>query len=436
MRILFVSNLYPPNVVGGYERLCFSVASAFAARGHAVSVLTSGHGGGRADFPGQSIRQDLTLLAGASIYLPYEGDAASRDAINRGNVAALRRTIDALSPELVFAWNLFFLDRSFLDALGTCGVPVAVMLTDNWLANMIRPELVAGFFRDHVFGSEPFPRPPPPAPALPPRGIARRLLDRLRPPPAPAAPAPTPAALPPVRFPMIAIYGSRFMRDFYREAGLAFEVDRVVHNGVHQEIASDAVFADRSATVAPGTLRLLFAGRLVDLKGADTAVAALAHLPPDIAGMEVRLTLLGDDQDAAYVASLREAIAASGASARITMAPTVAPDALFDLFQRHDVYLFPSLYEPFSLTLIHALACGIPTIASDAGGNPEIVVDGVSGLVVPKADAAALARAITRLAGDGALRARLAEGGWESARGFTFERMIAGMEDALAGSDA
>ena len=52
MRVLFVSNLYPPNVVGGYERLCFEVASAFASRGHEVHVLASGHGGGIAgDFP-------------------------------------------------------------------------------------------------------------------------------------------------------------------------------------------------------------------------------------------------------------------------------------------------------------------------------------------------------------------------------------------------
>ena len=66
MRVLFVSNLYPPNVVGGYERLCFEVASAFAARGHEVAVLTSGHGGGVAEYPGQTIRQALRLLAGAA----------------------------------------------------------------------------------------------------------------------------------------------------------------------------------------------------------------------------------------------------------------------------------------------------------------------------------------------------------------------------------
>ena len=80
MRVLFVSNLYPPNVVGGYERLCFEVASAFVERGHEVHVLASGHGGGTAEYPGQTIRRTLRLLAGESIYAPFPGGAAARSA--------------------------------------------------------------------------------------------------------------------------------------------------------------------------------------------------------------------------------------------------------------------------------------------------------------------------------------------------------------------
>ena len=64
------------------------------------------------------------------------------------------------------------------------------------------------------------------------------------------------------------------------------------------------------------------------------------------------------------------------------------PDSLPELFEEHDIYVFPSLYEPFSLTLIHALACGIPTAASRVGGNVEIVRDGVSGVLFKKGDPA------------------------------------------------
>jgi glycogen synthase len=102
------------------------------------------------------------------------------------------------------------------------------------------------------------------------------------------------------------------------------------------------------------------------------------------------------------------------------------------LFNGHDIYLFPSLYEPFSLTLIHALSFGIPTIASDIGGNVEIVRDRESGLLFKKGDSADLAAVVRFLATDGALRARLADGGRCSAARFTFEQMIAAMEDFLA----
>lgn len=420
MRVLFVSNLYPPNVVGGYERLCFDIASAFAARGHEVSVLASGHGGGAAEYPGQTIHRTLQLLAGASIYDPFPGGSEARDAVNRANLAALRAAVAEARPDVVFAWNLFFLDRSFLDALGGCGRPVAVMLTDNWLLSMERPDYLDGFFRDHVFGASPFPLSAPPAGA----GTWARLREWLRRPAPPRAPA--------LRFPFGAVFGAAFVRDLYADAGVAFASSRVVHNGVRQDVPPGAVFRDRARPVRSGELRLLFAGRLVDLKGAHDAVAAMALIKAEEAGVrEVRLTVLGDAQDASYMGRLREAVAASGCAGRIELRPPVAEDALFNLFQEHDIYVFPSLYEPFSLTLIHALACGIPTAASRAGGNGEIVRDGESGVLFDKGNPASLAQAVLRLARDPALRGRVSLGGRAAAAGFTFGAMVEGMERFL-----
>ncbi len=427
MRVLFVSNLYPPNVVGGYERLCFEVASAFAARGHDVHVLASDHGGGTAEYPGQTVRRTLRLLAGGEIYDPFPGDAAARDAVNRANLDALRNAIAEARPDAVFAWNLFFLDRSFLAALGGCGLPVSVMLTDNWLLSMERPEYLARFFQEHVFGHAPF---PPDAPPAPPAGLWGRLRSLLRPAAPEASPPPAAAARPPpLRFPFGAVFGAAFVRDIYADAGVSFERSRVVHNGVRQEPRPDAAFRDRARFARDGELRLLFAGRFVDLKGAHDAVAAQPLIRPEEAGArEVRLTLLGDARDTAYAKRLRREVAESGCADRIEIRPPVAEDALFDLFQRHDIYLFPSLYEPFSLTLIHALACGIPTAASRAGGNAEIVRDGESGVLFEKGDPADLARAVLRLARDPALRAGVSAGGRAAAARFTFEAMVDGME--------
>ena len=434
MRVLFVSNLYPPNVVGGYERLCFEVASAFVERGHDVHVLASDHGGGTAEYPGQTVRRRLRLLAGQEIYDPFSGDAAARDAVNRANLDALQAALAEIKPDAVFAWNLFFLDRSFLAALERCGRPVSVMLTDNWLLSMERPEHLARFFREHVFGPAPFPLVPAPTPASPPPpGLLRRLRMLV----GGAAPAPVPASEaddrpPPLRFPFGAVFGAAFVQELYADAGVSFARSRVVHNGVRQEARPDADFPDRTRLVREGELRLLFAGRLVDLKGAHDAVAALPLIDPAEAGVQsVRLTILGDARDAAYAERLRGEVAASGCADRIAFRPPVDEQALFELFGRHDIYLFPSLYEPFSLTLIHALACGIPTAASRAGGNVEIVRDGEGGVLFRKGDPADLARVVLRLARDPALRASISAEGRAAASVFTFDAMVDGMEAFL-----
>jgi glycosyltransferase involved in cell wall biosynthesis len=87
-----------------------------------------------------------------------------------------------------------------------------------------------------------------------------------------------------------------------------------------------------------------------------------------------------------------------------------------------DVAVVPSLYEPFGLVALEALACGVPVVATTAGGLKEIVVDGESGLLVPPGDASALSRALLTLLTDELLRRRLAEGARRRAHAFSLER--------------
>jgi glycogen(starch) synthase len=412
MRVLVLSNLYPPNVIGGYERLCFEVSTELAAQGHEITVLTSRYGGETAEYPGQRIMRQLDLLTGPDIYTPFGGSQADRDAINTANLVTLRRVLAEARPDVVFAWNLFFLDGSILTALETSGVRTVVMLTDNWLLVMRNPSFWTDFFTHSVLGAKPFDPPPPPGLQNRMRSFARRLAG-------------SPTGLE-------AVFGAAFVRDLYAAGGIRFNRYRVIHNGVKQGYGPPSN-VDRTKLLQPGTLRLLFAGRLVDLKGAHTVVEAMPLLDLASLGVQtVRLTLLGDTQDAAYLKQLTDAVARSGHADSIVFEPPVLEAALPALFDAHDIYIFPSLYEPFSLTLIHALALGIPTIASRAGGNPEIVLDGQTGLLFEKGDPASLVGAIQRLAGDGVLRARLAEAGRQAAASFTFERMVGQMAAFLA----
>ena len=87
-----------------------------------------------------------------------------------------------------------------------------------------------------------------------------------------------------------------------------------------------------------------------------------------------------------------------------------------------NVAVVPARHESFGLVALEALACGVPVVATTAGGLKEIVEDGESGLLVPPGDAGALARALQALLTDEPLRQRLAEGARRRAQAFSLER--------------
>ena len=76
-----------------------------------------------------------------------------------------------------------------------------------------------------------------------------------------------------------------------------------------------------------------------------------------------------------------------------------------------DLFVLPSLYEGMPLSILEAMGAGLPVIATAVDGTPEVVEDGETGLLVPPADPAALARAVVRLLDDRALAVRLGQNG-------------------------
>jgi len=151
MKILLVTNLYPPNSLGGYERLCATIADALAARGHALRVLTSGHGGGRPGPEPVPVERALRLLASSkSVYEPFEGGRADREEITEANERASRASVESFRPDVLLAGNLMFLDRGFLEGLVRLGVPLAYLLTDVWLIQMLDDGWLQEYFRREI----------------------------------------------------------------------------------------------------------------------------------------------------------------------------------------------------------------------------------------------------------------------------------------------
>ena len=408
MNVLFLSNLYPPNVVGGYERLCFDMASALAERSHGVSVLTSNYGGCVADYPGQRIDRSLRLLADErDIYRSFSATDAERREICAHNAAVLRRKLAEINPDVLFVWNLFFFDRSLLQEIQAAGCRTVFLLTDNWLISFLKPEFWQRYFTERILSSPSW------------TAIVRTVLKRLL----------TRAHGKDLR--CRAVFPSRFMRGLYAQAGFRFQETVVIPHGVTLLPHEDKAYRDRMAPVENGRLKLLFAGRVVEMKGVHTILEALPEIFRGLPEMDVQLTVLGDCQDGQYLKQLNETLHRSGLDEKVEFLPPVLESDLFGLFQNYDIYIFPSLYEPFSLTLIHALESGIPVIASDVGGNNEIVFPGRTGLLFAKGNARSLARAVIDLAANPPLRCSVSMEARILARQFTFQTMIQKIEAYL-----
>jgi glycosyltransferase involved in cell wall biosynthesis len=162
----------------------------------------------------------------------------------------------------------------------------------------------------------------------------------------------------------------------------------------------------RQVPWSPGTGRLLVLGRLVERKGVDTAIAALADIPGAelvIAGGPA-LSRLDDDPD---VARLRAVAAAAGVAGRVRFVGRVGPAEAAALMRAADLVLAAPWYEPFGIVPLEAMACGTPVVASAVGGMLDTVEHGVTGVQVRPRDPVGLATAVRRLLANPAERSVL-----------------------------
>ena len=107
----------------------------------------------------------------------------------------------------------------------------------------------------------------------------------------------------------------------------------------------------------------------------------------------------------------------AGVEEQVALHGFVPLQRLAEAMRESDIFVFASIWdEPFAITPLQALACGLPVVATRAGGTPEGFVDGETALLIPSNDAQAMADAITRLVRDEILRRRLRTNGIREAR--------------------
>ena len=203
---------------------------------------------------------------------------------------------------------------------------------------------------------------------------------------------------------MIAV--SDAVRDFLiRKGAPAARIERI-YNGV--DALPEARGGEREAArarldIAPDRLAVGMVGRMVPHKGHDLLVRALSLL--GAVGEPMDLVLIGD-ATGTWPDELRQLIHRLGLDARVRLPGYQGRVA--NLLRGLDVFVQPSRSEALSLSLLEAMAAGLPVIAARTGGMPEVIEDGVNGLLFASEDAHALAWQLKKLL-DPALRERLGQ---------------------------
>lgn len=404
MKVLFLSNMYPPHVIGGYEALCQEAVEGFARLGHQVSVLTSAYGYDR-EFSEGNIHRLLSLEGDLQFYKMK--DAWTYPQRRERNLDHLRRLIADEKPDIVFIWGMWNLSRSLaLEAERLMGSRVVYYLANPWPieANMHQQ------FWD--------------APATSPvKTLAKRLMR-----------IPARAVLReewenvPLQF-RHAPCCSAAQRDQLLEAGVLLKDAPVIYEGV--DLTNYLAQADKRTYKNNGSLSLVFVGILAEHKGVHTILEALSQLSAE-EKRRLRLTILGKGHQQ-YEARLHSLVSQHQLSDVVTFQKPIPRAELPEFLGKFDALLLPSIWaEPLARIMQEGLASGMAVIGSANGGTAETIVHGENGLLFQPGDASDLANQVRRLLEEPSLLRKLAEGGRKTAEErFDIHKMVANLEAYL-----
>ncbi|PKL10634.1 MAG: hypothetical protein CVV52_17425 [Spirochaetae bacterium HGW-Spirochaetae-8] len=389
MKILIISNLYPPHVLGGYEILCGQVVQYLRQRGHQVYVLTSNH---------QSEQSEGEVTRTLKLYQSFDRKATfmrtARTRTAAYNSRETTRMIGQVRPDVIFIWSLLRLTPAPAREAEKSRIPVVYTFNDENIMS----------FAGHRFG-------------LSPKKLIHWLLDTF--------------ATPSITLHGIAFRHSTCISQILKRNLLAKGLPIASSQVIYQGIPIERFPLRPEAGTRHIPVRILYAGQLHAYKGVHTLIAALDRLTTQTRIPPFTLTVVGKGPED-YTNSLKEAAAQT--SFPVDFRGLVPHAEMPAVYQEHDVFVFPSIWEePFGLTHLEAMASGLPVVSTANGGQGEFLVDDGNALTFLPEDVAGLARQLTRLLTDDDLYGRLAHAGRATAvEGFSFSRYVDELEALLA----
>ena len=285
MRLLFLSNFYPPHELGGMEQLTFEVAGRLQTRGHQVSVLTSRAGVAPGEPEQDNIIRSLFLQADIHYYSVC-AFFVRRRAQEAANLQELRRAIDLVQPDVFVVWNMWNLSHSL------------PYWAEQWLPGRVAYYIASTWPMDPDIHEDYWNLP-----------ASRRLSEVAKSPLRSLVLAQMHRDGYPPRLAFAhTMCVSRYMRDKLAAAGAIPLTAEILYNGIDYA----PYLADPRPKPSPQErpLRLLFFGSLLPIKGVHVAVEAMGLLKQQGLADRVELTILGRGHPG-YLASLTARVGSS-----------------------------------------------------------------------------------------------------------------------------
>lgn len=212
--------------------------------------------------------------------------------------------------------------------------------------------------------------------------------------------------------------------------GLLLQARRIfyVPNGIEDHGAGRGSGAERAGK----TLRVLFVAVLQESKGLLVLLEACGQLIA--AGVKVRLEVMGEFRSATFQAQVEDLVERLALRSHVGFLGLLTGEAKWRAYAAADVFCFPSYFEGenFPVVVIEAMQFSLPVVATRWRGIPSLVRDGDTGILVPPRDAAAVAGALARLAGDREQARLMGQRGREVyLREYTLAQYVRGVEEVF-----
>jgi glycosyltransferase involved in cell wall biosynthesis len=392
VRLLVITDLFPPIAFGGYERTCADLVHGLRAH-HDVMVLTSDLRREAAPSLGW-VRRELAYLGPQRRHLVRVPKAAAQAG------AVTQRLLTEFRPDLVYVSSCVVASQAAPCVAVQAGVPVVYRLSELWFASTLyRSDRFVGHLLPGQYGVH---RPW----SWLVRAVNRHPALRLD----PARPA------------RVAI--SWCSEDLRARVTLPPSVEPILERTIHSGIAGPFASLPRRPSRRP---TIAYVGRVTTAKGADVAVRALAALRRRH-GIDARLMLAGHCQPA-MARRVRRLAGELGVAETVELAGPLSTEQVARLLQRVHAVVVPTVtHEAFGRICVEAALARVPVVASCIGGIPEALRDEEHALLFPPTDSDACAAALAATLNDPAsaeLRVRRA---FEHVRQFSVEHFVAASE--------